>query len=125
MVETNPDGTFSESDARRAAGVHALTQTGVPLEAFAALFQSGRISLDFLASPVYDRFATVSAETFQQVSERTGVPLELLATIRETPGAPSPGPDERVRDQELEVVTFLEMVLKEDRILSRSIDWFA
>ena len=113
IVETNPDGTFSEGAARRASSVHALTQSGVPMEAFAELFKSGRVSLDFLESPVYDRFAAVSAETFRQVSERTGVPLELLANIRETLGAPSPGPDDRVRDQELEVVRFLEVVLQE------------
>jgi len=63
-------------------------------------------------SPVYQRFATISRETFGDVSARTGVPLELLATIRETMGAPTPGPEDRMRDQELQIVPFLELAIR-------------
>ena len=40
--------------------------------------ERGAVSLDFLDSPAYERFAALSGETFGQVSERTGIPFELL-----------------------------------------------
>lgn len=106
-------GTFSEGDARRASSVRAITDSGVPIEALAQLITANEMNLDFMDSPVYERFASISRETFGEVSERTGVPLELLATIRETLGSPAPAADDRMRDQELQVVPFLELVLRE------------
>ncbi len=113
ILSPEPDGTFSEGDARRAASVHALTAAGIPADKFAAILGSTRMSLDFMDNPVYARFASISRETFQDVHDRTGIPMELLATIRETLGSPSPDPGDRMRDQELQVVPFLEMVLRE------------
>ncbi|MFL6271889.1 MAG: adenylate/guanylate cyclase domain-containing protein [Actinomycetes bacterium] len=110
LLTPEPDGTFSEGDARRAASLHAITSSGIPLQTFAQI--ATRMSLDFMDSPVYERFASISRETFRGVSERTGVPLDLLATIRETLGAPSPSPDDRMRDQELQIVPFLELVIR-------------
>ena len=113
IISPEPDGTFSEGAARRAASIHALTESGVPLDAFAAGYKAGGISLDFLDSPAYERFATISRETFRDVSGRTGLPFELLATIREALGSTAPTPDDRMRDQELQVVPFLELVIGE------------
>jgi len=109
LLTPDADGNFSEGDARRAASLHAITSSGIPLQTFAQI--AGRMNLDFMDSPVYERFASISRETFADVSARTGVPFELLATIRETLGAPSPAPDDRMRDQELQVVPFLELVI--------------
>ncbi len=39
--------------------------------------RSGTLSLDFLDGAAYERFAALADETFQEVSDRTGVPLEL------------------------------------------------
>ena len=110
LLAPDADGTFSEGDARRAASFHAITASGIPLATFGQI--AGRMGLEFMDSPVYERFASISRETFGEVSHRTGVPLELLATIRETMGAPTPGPDERMRDQELKIVPFLELVIR-------------
>jgi class 3 adenylate cyclase len=62
------------------------------------------MSLDFVEGPAYERFAGLTGETFRQVSERTGVPLELLLVIREAMGFAQPDPDDRVRSDEMEVI---------------------
>ena len=110
LLTPDSEGTFSEGDARRAASFYAITSSGIPLQTFAQIAE--RMDLGFMDSPVYERFASVSRETFGDVSARTGVPLELLSTIRETLGAPAPGPDDRMRDQELQIVPLLELITR-------------
>jgi len=112
VVGPDADGSFSESDARRAASVLALTEAGVPLDRLVHGFAQGHASLDFLDDPVYARFASNSGETFEQVSARSGIPMSLLTSIRESIGLLPPQPTDRVRDQELVVAKFLEMSLE-------------
>jgi len=59
-----------------------------------------------------NRFAATSDETFAGVAERTGIPITLLAAVREVLGSPLPAPDANVREFELAVVPFLEAALK-------------
>src|SRR5262249_23949496 len=47
--------------------------------------------------------------TFQQVSDRTGIPLDLLTAIREAIGFPQPSPDDRLREDEIAVVPLVEL----------------
>jgi len=35
LLTPEADGTFSEGDARRAASLHAITSSGIPLQTFA------------------------------------------------------------------------------------------
>jgi adenylate cyclase len=62
-------------------------------------------------APSYERFATLSDETFEGLSRRTGLPLNLLMLIREATGGATPGPNDRVREDELAVVPFIEIEL--------------
>jgi adenylate cyclase len=71
--------------------------------------QRGALSLEFLDAPSYERFAALSEETFQQVAERTGIPLELLFAIREATSLPEPSPDDRLREDEAKIVPFIEI----------------
>src|SRR6266542_1984688 len=57
----------------------------------------------------YERFAALAAETFRQVSDRTGIPLELLMVIREAIGMAQPSPDDRLREDEMAIVPFIEL----------------
>jgi adenylate cyclase len=59
----------------------------------------------------YERFATFSDETFEGLSRRTGMPLNLLMLIREAIGGATPAPNDRVREDELAVVPFIEIEL--------------
>jgi hypothetical protein len=60
------DGALSRGDVRRVQVTKLLTDWGIPLEAIAATLNSGRLTLDFLDSPVYERFAALTTETFAQ-----------------------------------------------------------
>ncbi|HEV3484326.1 MAG TPA: adenylate cyclase regulatory domain-containing protein, partial [Vicinamibacterales bacterium] len=104
---------FSAGDIRRATSARTLTDAGVPVETLAGAIARGTVSLEFLDSPVYERFAAVTRETFRDVSARTGLPLDIVKLIREVMGSPTPRPDDRVRETELEVLPFLQAIAKE------------
>jgi adenylate cyclase len=106
IAQGDADG-FTDGDVRRTASVRTLTDAGVTVEALAAAMSRGAVDLDFLDSAVYERFATVSRETFQEVSSRTGTPVETLMALREVMGSPPPSKSDRVRVNELQVVPFL------------------
>src|SRR5687767_14025129 len=77
----------------------------------AAAVRDGARSFSFLDTTAFDRFAGVSATTFQELSERTGIPLELLKVLREAVGFAEPAPEDRVREDELLVVPVIELQL--------------
>ena len=102
-------GGFSDGDVRRIQLAKSLEGAGIPLDAVSAALARGALTLDFLDTPAYERFAALSSETFQQVSDRAGIPLELLTVIRESLGFASPSPDDRVREDELRMVPFIQL----------------
>jgi len=91
----------------------SLENAGIPLADVAAATERGAFSLDFLDATGFERIADFAADSFQQVSDRTGIPLELLTVIREAVGMASPSPDDRLRDDEMAIVRFIEMQLAE------------
>jgi hypothetical protein len=50
-----------------------------------------------------------SARTYRQVSQETGMPLELLGDALESLGFAPMAPDEPMREDELEVVPFVQL----------------
>jgi hypothetical protein len=83
IVTSDANGCLTLGAVRRAQLAHTLATAGLPLEALASVLKSGQVSMDFMDSPVYERFAALGSETFRQVSERTGVPVHLLTLVRE------------------------------------------
>ncbi len=104
---------FSAGDVRRVLMAKSLEDAGIPLDGVAAAIQRGALSLDFLDAASYERFVAFAAETFRQVSDRTGVPLELLMVIREAIGMAQPSPDDRLREDEMAIVPFIELQVSE------------
>ena len=49
----------------------SLEDAGIPLEGVAAAIEQGALTLDFMDATAYERFATLSGESFRQVSDRT------------------------------------------------------
>ena len=112
LVPVEPD-RFSPGDVRRVLMAKSLEDAGVPLDGVAAAIQRGALSLDFLDAASYERFTALAAETFRQVSDRTGIPLELLTAIREAIGMAPPSPDDRLREDEMAIVPFIELQVAE------------
>jgi hypothetical protein len=50
-----------------------------------------------------------SARTYRQVSQETGVPLELLGRVLESMGFAPMAPHESIREDELEIVPLLQL----------------
>jgi len=101
--------TLTDGDVRRALTARSLEGAGVPLDVLGDAIRRGAINLNFLDSAAYERFVGLCDETFRQVSDRTGVPVELLMVVRESIGMAQPSPDDRMREDELEVLPFLEL----------------
>ncbi len=108
LVVPEPDGTFAEGAVRRARVIDGLVRGGIPPAVIGEAARLGALSFDFVDQPSYDRFAAHEDVTFAELSERTGVPLELLLIVREAMGSPAADPDDRVRANELAVVPFLQ-----------------
>jgi adenylate cyclase len=111
ILEPDVEGRFTEGDVRRVGVVQSLVAAGIPIDLLADTLRSGSFSLAFMDDPAYSLFTSFTSETFQEVSARTGVPLNLLIAIRESAGGVTPAPGDRVRDGELPVVTLLEFQL--------------
>jgi adenylate cyclase len=102
---------FSPGDVLRARWLQSFERAGVPLEGMAAAVRDGALSFSYLDATAFDRFAGLSGTTFQQLSARTGIPLELLMVVREAFGFAEPGPEDTVREDELSVVPVIELQL--------------
>lgn len=102
---------YTEGDIRRAGILRALADGGLPLEGVAKAMADGYLDLGFVDAPAYERFTGVTDATFRSVSERTGVPLDILLAIREASGSAVASPDDHMRPSELDVVPALEMEL--------------
>jgi adenylate cyclase len=102
---------FSPGDVLRARWLQSFEGAGVPLEGIAAAVRDGALSFSYLDSTAFDRFAGLSSTSFQQLSARTGIPLELLMVVREAVGSAEPRPEDTVHQNELAVVPVIELQL--------------
>jgi adenylate cyclase len=109
ILEPDEAGLLSERDVRRVRIVQTLEGAGLPLAGLGEAVRTGVLSLAFIDSPSYDRWGSFSDTTFQELSEQTGVPVELLMVIREAMGSAAPQPDDRVRNDEMLVVPQLQL----------------
>jgi adenylate cyclase len=103
---------FAAADSRRASLVQSLEAGGIAAESLADAIHRGDIDLGFMDDPAYERFAARSGETFLHASERTGIPVELLMVIREAIGSALPTPDDHMREDELLVLPFIELEIR-------------
>jgi adenylate cyclase len=111
ILAPDADRRFTAGDVRRARLVEGLGRAGLPLKALATALQTGALSLSFFDLPVYDLFSELSGTTFAELSAREAIPLELLQLIRESVGFAQPGAEDRVREDELQVVPIIKLQL--------------
>ena len=100
VVSVGQGGGFSEGDVRRVRLMQTLEQAGLPLGEVAAAIRRGDLSLDFMDMSHFERLSSLTDITFQELSEKTSVPVELLMVIREAAGFAEPQPTDRVRENE-------------------------
>jgi adenylate cyclase len=102
---------FRAVDAQKVRLATACEQAGLPMDGLAAAIRAGRLSFAFLEAAPYRRWAVRSDRTYRQVSQATGVPLDVLRATLESMGFARTAPDERMREDELEVVPLLQLGL--------------
>ena len=102
---------FSSGDVRRARWIHNFELAGVPLEGLASAVREGKLSFAYFDVSAFDWFAGVSSTTFEELSAKSGIPFELLASVREALGSAEPRPGDYVREDELAVVAAVELAM--------------
>jgi class 3 adenylate cyclase len=105
------DGRLPVHAARAVVVVQALERAGLALEGIGEAIRREEMTLDFVNQSSYERFAGLGSETFEAVSARTGVPIDLLMVVREAMGSAQPAPTDRLRHDERQVVPYLEFQL--------------
>jgi DNA-binding transcriptional MerR regulator len=108
MITPGDGEVFTSSDVLRARWIRSLEGAGVPLDGMAAAVRDGALSFSYLDLSAFDRFADLTGRTFQQLSEETGISLELLSVVRESFGYPEPTPQDHVHEGELSVIAAVE-----------------
>jgi adenylate cyclase len=109
LVARDGADPFLETDVQKVRLAAACEQAGLPMEGIASAIRAGRLSFAFLEASPYRRWAVRSARTYRQVSQETGVPLELLGSALESMGFARMAPDEPMREDELEIVPFVQL----------------
>jgi adenylate cyclase len=102
---------FLDTDVPKVRLAVACERAGLPAAGIRSAIEAGRLSFAFLETPPFRRWAARSTRTYRQVSEETGVPLDTLAAVLESMGFARVGPDETMREDELEVVSLLRVAL--------------
>jgi hypothetical protein len=74
---------FLKTDVPKVRLAAACERAGLPMEGIAAVIRSGRLSFALLEAALYRRWAVRTWLTYRQVSQDTGLPLELLASALE------------------------------------------
>jgi adenylate cyclase len=111
IVKADAAGQFDEASVRAVRLAEMLDGAGIDLEGLASMIASGRLPFELIGRATDERFASYSDETFSDVGQRTGLPLDLLAAIRGAAGSAHPEPDDRIREDELRVVHLVEYQL--------------
>ncbi len=109
LVARDGADPFLETDVQKVRLATACEQAGLPMDGIAAAIRAGRLSFAFLETQQYRRWAVRSARTYRQVSEETGVPLDLLRRALEATGFAWSAPDDPMREDELELVPVMQL----------------
>jgi adenylate cyclase len=103
------DEPFRSGDALRVQLVEELEAFGIPPARVATALSEGALSLNYL-----DRFPDPpprSGQTHTEVCDEVGIPFGLLDRIYAGFGLRRPQPDEQVREDDLEIISELPLLL--------------
>ena len=111
ILKRNEDGTFMQGAVAAVRVILNLESSGISRESIAQIVRDGYIDFGMFEIGAYDRIAAISNLTFRQTAERTGIPLQVVLLIREAIGFAVADPDERMREDELDVLPMIQASL--------------
>jgi adenylate cyclase len=103
------DGAFARREVMRARTVAHLESMGIEAEALARALASNHLTLGYLESA--GRRHPRSERSFAEISADIGVPFATLESIYLAFGLPRPKRDERVREEDLEAIKGIAVLL--------------
>lgn len=103
------EAPFRGGDALRVQLVEELAASGVPPARVAEAMSSGALSLSYL--DYFPDPSPRSGRTHAEVCDDLGIPFPLLDRIYVGSGLPRPRLEERVREDDLEIISGLELLL--------------
>jgi adenylate cyclase len=104
ILASEADGRYTDADVRRVQVVQALERSGLEVDGLANLVREGQFSLRFLDEAGSNVFSALSDVTFSELSRRTAIPIDVLMALRDATGGKAATPEDRVREDELDVV---------------------
>ncbi|MGH8916214.1 MAG: MerR family transcriptional regulator, partial [Acidimicrobiia bacterium] len=108
LIDVEGAGEFSDEDIRRIQVFKTLEESGLPIDGVAELVNAGHLSLGFIEAAGQYVFVPLSDRTFAEVSESTEIPMETLASIRESLGGVPPDSDDLLGEEELNILALVE-----------------
>jgi class 3 adenylate cyclase len=111
LVPRDGAAPFQSIDMRKVRLAMACERAGLPMDGIADAIRTGRLSFAFLEAAPYHRWAAPSGRTYRQVSEETGVTLEVLRESLEAMGFAWTSADDPMREDELEVVPVVALAI--------------
>ena len=106
VARDGPD-PFGEGGVPKVRLAVACERAGLPMAGVVSAVRAGRLSFAFLEASPFRRWAVRSGRTYRQVSQDTGIPLDTLGAVLESMGFARAGPDEPMREDELEILPLL------------------
>ncbi|HJU00090.1 MAG TPA: hypothetical protein VJ966_02665, partial [Actinomycetes bacterium] len=111
LVPRDGPAPFRVGDLPKIRLALACERAGLPMDGIAAAIRAGRLSFAFLEDVPYHRFGVPSDRTYRQVSQDTGISLEVLRESMEAMGFAWTSPDDPLRDDELAAVPLVDRAI--------------
>ena len=108
VVQGDEPRPFRETDVPKVRLATACEKAGLPMDGIAKAIEAGRLSFTFMESPAFRRWVPRSGQTYREASERSKVPFDVLRSALESMGYAPMSPDDRIREDELEIVDLLQ-----------------
>jgi adenylate cyclase len=102
---------YRGGDVWRARLAKACVDAGLPLDGIGEAISRNLLSLSMLDLPQYSHWSGYSDETYEQLAERTGLPIEFFSEAHEAAGFPPVEPGDRVRQDELASIPATQIAL--------------
>src|SRR5919107_5575916 len=111
LVAREGPAPFRVGDLQKIRLALACERAGLPMDGIAGAIRAGRLSFAFLEAAPYHRFGVPTDRTYRQISQETGISLEVLRECLEAAGFAWTSPDDAVRDDELEMVPLVDLAI--------------
>ena len=111
LVPRDDERPFVPSDVQKVRLAKACERAGLPMQGIGQAIEQGHVSFAFLEAPAYRRWAQRSDRTYREVCQESGVPFDLLRSVLEAYGYARMEPDDRIREDELEIVPLVRQAV--------------